>query len=185
MRDKCQASLLFRSCFISTQSHLRCTVASDSFAATPALKNARPRFPAIRIATDGFRSFTFSHSLMLTLEGIVSISGGAHKQPFLFSFFFFYYLFSFPLPWITFVSNVGPLKVGYFIHLEYKAKVSPADHMPSLHARAHAYIRAYPSSTHARRPRSGSHMVYFLYTRVRVCTIRERIRVTATTSNLT
>jgi len=43
------------------------------------------------------------------------------------------------LQWVTSASNVGPLQVGYFIHLEYKAKVSPADHMPSLHARAHAY----------------------------------------------
>lgn len=37
------------------------------------------------------------------------------------------------------MSNVGPLEVGYFIHLEYKAKVSPADHMPSLYGRARTH----------------------------------------------
>lgn len=49
------------------------------------MKNARPRFPAIRIAADG--SYLASAGLlMLMLEGIVSISGGAGVQPFLLFF---------------------------------------------------------------------------------------------------
>lgn len=46
------------------------------------MKNARPRFPAIRIATDGWYLASAGLLLMLMLEGIVSISGGADAQPF-------------------------------------------------------------------------------------------------------
>lgn len=61
------------------------------------------------------------------------------------SFLLFFPLFLSPLlPWVTFASNAEPLEVGYFIHLEYKAKVSPADHMPSLHARTRVHAHMVP-----------------------------------------
>jgi len=50
------------------------------------MKNARPRFPAIRVATDGSYLASADLLLMLMLEGIVSISGGAGVQPFLLFF---------------------------------------------------------------------------------------------------
>jgi len=77
------------------------------------------------------------------------------------------------------VSNVGPLEVGYFIHLEYKATVSPADHMPSLRARtrAHAHAHAVPS-VHPRTVAVQQRLTYGIsrcprmYVRVRVCVVR-------------
>lgn len=75
------------------------------------------------------------------------------------------------------MSNVGPLEVGYFIHLEYKAKVSPADHMPSHHARAHAHTHtrgALRPPTHAGRA-AAAHIWWYvsLFT---YATVRAHVR---------
>lgn len=86
------------------------------------------------------------------------------------------------------MSNVGPLEVGYFIHLEYKAKVSPADHMPSLHARTRVHAHAVPSVhpralTVQRRLTYGISLPMYVRVYVYVCVyvysmrIRECIRV--------
>lgn len=111
------------------------------------MKNARIPFSRL---FESRRSGPASAGLlpMLMLEGIVSISGGAGMQPFLPSFLLFFPPPLLPSPLssgVTSVSNAGPLEVGYFIHLEYKAKVSPADHMPSLHARTRVHAHMVPS----------------------------------------
>lgn len=87
---------------------------------------------------------------------------------------FFFFFLSPLLSWVTFVSNVGPLEVGYFIHLEYKAKVSPADHMPSLHACTHVYAHAHAvPSVHPRTLAVQQRLTYgmslFMYARMCMC----------------
>lgn len=64
--------------------------------------------------------------------------------------------------------------MGYFIHLEYKAKVSPADHMPSLHARTRVHAHTAVPSVHPRMlavQRLTYGISLPMYARVCVCVV--------------
>jgi len=171
--------LLFRICFISSHLWHSCADPRDS-----RMKNARPRFPAIRIAMVRTSRRQISFWCWCS-KGSLAFQ----EEPACNPFFFFFLLLSPLLPWVTSVSNVGPLEMGYFIHLEYKAKVSPADHMPSLHACTHVRTHAVPS-VHPRTLAMQQRLTYgislSMYTRMCMnVSAYVNAYVYETTSNLT